>query len=163
MIRFLVVAPAILLAACSGGGAAGPAEVATAFAQKWESGDCDGIGSLVTSGRGLVSGGVEQACAGRAALRKGPAKEIGEIRVTDAREDGDRATIRLEIRYSDGSAKAGDPLVLVRQDDGWRVDMLSTGAARVRGLFDRDRPARPQEAPAPAAEPQNKAAPGNVA
>ena len=162
--RFLLATPLVLLAACSGKGA-DPGEVATAFARKWETGECAGLGSLVTSDRGIIGGGVEQACAGRAALRKGPAKEIKEIRVAEMREDGDRATVRLELHYGDGSTKAGDPLVLVRQDGGWRVDLLSTGAARARGLFGRDRDAPPPAAPAPAPPapvPGNQVGTGNV-
>lgn len=158
----LLVVPLLSLAACSGA-SAGPGEAATAFARKWETGDCAGIGGLVTSDRGVLGGGVEQTCAARAALRKAPAKQIGEIRVTDMREDGDRATVRLELRYDDGSIKAGDPLVLVRQNDGWRVDLLSTGAARVRGLLapePGDVSPRADPGPAPAAS--NKVAPGNI-
>lgn len=164
MKRFLLATPLVLLAACSGT-AADPGEAAIAFARKWETGDCAGLGSLVTSDRGIIGGGVEQACAGRAALRKGPAREISEIRVTEAREDGDRATVRLELRYGDGSTKAGDPLVLVRQDGGWRVDVLSTGAARVRGLLGGERDAPPPAAPVPAPPapaPGNQAGVGNV-
>lgn len=154
----------VALAACSRGG--NPAAVVEDFARKMDSGNCTGIqDSLSSSSRAMVGSKLEQACSAAAEMKKNDPKAkdktIRSMRVVESKEEGDRATVRLETEYSDGTKSGGSEAVtLVKEDGRWKIDLMATGMAQSGGLNGPGAaPAAPQTTPAPAPAQPGAAAP----
>jgi hypothetical protein len=165
----LVMAASV--AACSGaGGGSGPADVAEQFIRKFDTGNCDGMQDLLAaSSRAAAGAELEKGCRAVAEMRKSApdlmkSAQLKDLRVLETKEEGDRAIVRLEAEMADGRKDSGAPLVLVREDGNWRLDLQATEAnARASGMMPGGpgggAPAGPPEAPkqpaAPAQPPAN--------
>lgn len=126
------------LVACSSGNS--PAAVVEDFARRMESGNCSGVQEhLSASSRGMVGPKLEQACQQAAEMKKNDPKAkdktIRSMRVVESKEEGDRATVRMETEYSDGTKSGADQaLTLVKEDGRWKIDLLATGMAAGGGM-----------------------------
>lgn len=124
----ITVSMVVALGACSRGGGT-PAGVVEEFMRKMESGSCSGLGDYLSAQSKAVAGPkLEQGCTAAAEMRKADpskGKSISSINVLEAKEEGDRATVRLEAQYSDGTKEGGDPIVLVRENGAWKIDLLA--------------------------------------
>jgi hypothetical protein len=124
---------AAALAGCSRGGS--PAAVVEEFARKMESGSCSGVqDSLAASSRAMAGPKLEQACQAAAEMKKNDPKAkdktIKSMRVVESKEEGDRATVRMETEYSDGTKSGADQAItLVKEDGRWKIDLMATGMA----------------------------------
>ena len=127
----LTVAMVAALAACSRGSGT-PAGVAEEFMRKLDSGNCTGITDYLSNSSKAIGPKLEQACAAQVEMKKSmpdKGKTLSSVNVLEATENGDRATVRLEGVFSDGSKEGGDALTLVREDGRWKIDILATGMA----------------------------------
>lgn len=143
----LTVAMAAALAACSGASST-PAGVAQEFMRKLSSGDCTGISSYLAASNQSIAPKLEQACTVQAAQKKnnpGQEKTLTSVNVLESTENGDRATVRLEGVFSDGSKEGGETLTLVREEGRWRVDLLAAKGSGRSGAG--DGPAGPMAPP----------------
>lgn len=107
-----------------------PAGVVEDFMRRMENGNCSGIGdSLAASSKSVAGPKLEQACAAAGEMRKADpkAKTVSSVNVLEATENGDRATVRLEAVYSDGTKSGGEPIVVVRENGAWKIDLMATG------------------------------------
>lgn len=155
----------IALMACSRGGGS-PAAVVEDFARKMESGSCSGVQDMLTaSSRGVAGPKLEQACQAAAEMRKNDPKAKGKtikaMKVLESKEEGDRATVRLETEYSDGTKEAGDAITLVREDGRWKIDLMATGMSGGGGGESPQAPAMAPATPAPAPAPEAAAEPAD--
>ncbi len=127
----LTVAMSAALAACSGASGS-PAGVAEEFMRKLDTGNCTGLGDMLSNSSKAIAPKLEQACSAQAEMKKSmpdKGKTLSSVNVLEATENGDRATVRLEGVFSDGSKEGGDALTLVREDGRWKIDILATGMA----------------------------------
>lgn len=131
----LTVAMVAALAACSRSSAT-PAGVAEEFMRKLDSGNCTGLGDYLSNSSKAIAPKLEQACAAQKEMKKSmpdKGKTLSSVNVLEATENGDRATVRLEGVFSDGSKEGGEALTLVREDGRWKIDILATGMAAGAG------------------------------
>lgn len=133
----LSVAMVAALGACSRGSAT-PAGVAEEFMRKLDSGNCTGLGDYLSNSSKAIAPKLEQACTAQTEMKKNmpdaaKGKTLSSVNVLESTENGDRATVRLEGVFSDGSKEGGDALTMVREDGRWRVDILATGMAAGAG------------------------------
>ncbi len=125
----LTVAMVAALAACSRGSGT-PAGVAEEFMRKLDSGSCTGLGDYLSNSSKAIAPKLEQACTAQVEMKKSmpdKGKTLSSVNVLEATENGDRATVRLEATFSDGSKEGGEALTLVREDGRWKIDILATG------------------------------------
>lgn len=123
----LTISMVAALAACSRSSST-PAGVAEEFMRKIASGDCAGLGDYLSASSRSIAPKLEQGCTLQAAERKnGPDKDktLSSVNVLEATENGDRATVRIEGVFSDGSKEGGETLTLVREEGRWRIDLLA--------------------------------------
>lgn len=112
--------------ACSG--ASAPEGVVETFMLGMQDRRCDGVAdSLTATSRRMAGSKVEAAC--RRGVMKARGKQLAGLTLVDKQEDGNRATVRLQPRYADGSTDAPQSFVLLREDGGWKLDLLATGVA----------------------------------
>jgi hypothetical protein len=128
-----------------------PAGVVEDFMRKMESGNCSGIGDALSASSKSVAGPkLEQACAAAGEMRKADpkAKTISSIKVLESTENGDRATVRLEATYSDGTKDGGEPITVVRENGAWKIDLMATGMGGGGGMGGGPTPTPPMTPPA---------------
>ena len=158
----LTVAMVAALAACSRGSGT-PAGVAEEFMRKLDTGNCTGLGDYLSNSSKAIAPKLEQACAAQVEMKKSmpdaaKGKTLSSVNVLEATENGDRATVRLEGVFSDGSKEGGDALTLVREDGRWKIDILATGMAAGGGAG--PNPTAPPMTPPPGMTPTAPGAPG---
>lgn len=133
----LTVSMVAALAACSRGSGT-PAGVAEEFMRKLDSGSCTGLGDYLSNSSKAIAPKLEQACTAQTEMKKNmpdaaKGKTLSSVNVLESTENGDRATVRLEGVFSDGTKEGGEALTMVREDGRWKIDILATGMAAGAG------------------------------
>ena len=130
----VVLAMTVALVACSRGGGT-PAAAVEEFLKKIESGDCDGLRDYISANsREFMGPKLEQVCGiAKVERDKSPdkAKQEGlkQIHVVETKEEGDKATLKIEPERNDGRREAAGTFVVVKEDGRWKIDLLATGEA----------------------------------
>jgi hypothetical protein len=158
------------LIACARGGS--PEAVVEEVMRAGETGRCDNLAENFTAtSRQMIGEKLKQSCLESKGKEKAGNKTLKTLKVVDRQEQGDRATVRLEPEFSDGSKQPAQTFVLMREDNRWRIDLLATAAANGKndsgagpggpGGMPSPTPAPPAAAAPPAgAEPATNAATG---
>lgn len=150
----LTVSMVAALAACSRGSGT-PAGVAEEFMRKLDSGSCTGLGDYLSNSSKAIAPKLEQACTAQTEMKKNmpdaaKGKTLSSVNVLESTENGDRATVRLEGVFSDGTKEGGEALTMVREDGRWKIDILATGMAAGAGGGAGPNPAAPPTMTPPA-------------
>jgi hypothetical protein len=122
------------LLACKGSGGT-PAAAVEEFMKKIETGDCNGLRDYIAANsRDIAGPKLEQVCGMAKTERdKSPekAKEEGlkQIHVVEAKEEGDKATLKIEPERNNGRRESAATFVMVKEDNRWKIDLLATGQA----------------------------------
>jgi hypothetical protein len=157
------IAMTAALVACSGSGGT-PQAAAEEFLRKMSTGDCEGLREYISAnGRELVGPKIEQGCGMAKTERdKDPAKAqkegLKEVHVVEAKEEGDKATLKIEPERNDGRREPAGTFVMVKEEGRWRIDLLATGQAMGAGMgpgpgTEPQMPTPPAAAPQPAPAP----------
>jgi hypothetical protein len=133
-----------------------------------ETGRCDTLAdNFSASSRQMIGDKLKESCRQETEQRKGkPAqKTLKSLKVVDRKEEGDRATVRLEPEFSDGSRETAQSFVLVKEDGRWKIDLLATAAAngKSQGGGGGGSPMSPMPSGPPAAGPTAPPAAGPAA
>lgn len=158
------------LIACSGGGGT-PEAAVEEFMRKIESGDCNGLRDYIAAnGRDLVGPKLEQVCGiAKTERDKSPEKAeqqgLKEIHVVENKQEGEKATLKIEPERNNGTRESAATFVMVKEEGRWKIDLLATGqamgggAAGGLGGMGAGPGAQPPMAAPPATNPQPAPAP----
>jgi hypothetical protein len=107
--------------------------------KKIETGDCNGLRDYIASNSREVMGPkLEQVCSiAKTERDKNPdkAKQEGlkQIHVVETKEEGDKATLKIEPERNNGRREPAGTFVMVKEDGRWKIDLLATGQAMGAG------------------------------
>jgi Domain of unknown function (DUF4878) len=123
---------ALAMAACSRGSST-PEGAVQEFVLAVQSGRCDGLSDyLASNSRATLGPKFETACRSGKMKNEG-GKQLASFKTIDKQENGDRATVRLQEQFSDGTTGDTNSFVMVREDGRWRLDLFATGMAGRQG------------------------------